>query len=139
MRGTLHSIVRLPEPHTFELSVSIGDAPPRTHQVSYKHYPKDGDMSPAKVWETGELLTDLTQLGDRGWVGNWCYELEMIRLLSAFDLSEAMPALPVELGTTRFWRPPGLFRIVRNRITRFFWRRGLFRKRLPGVVERTQP
>jgi len=139
MRGTLHSIIRRPEPHTFELSVSIGAAPPRTYRVNYEEHPKNGDMSAAKVWETGELLPHLTQLGNRGWVDNYYYEHEMILLLSAFDLGEAMPALPVELGTTRFWRPPGLFRIVRNRITRFFWRRGLFRKRLPGVVERTQP
>jgi hypothetical protein len=83
----------------------------------------------------GELLTRLTELGDRGLVNNWFYEYEMMLLLHAFDRGEAMPQLPVELGTTRFWRPPGIFRILRSRIMSFFWRRGFFQKRLPGVKE----
>jgi hypothetical protein len=135
MRGTLHSIVRRPEPHSFELSVSIGDAPPKTYRVSYKHHDKDGDMSAANLWDTGELLTHLTRLGDRGWVDNWFYEYEMILLLHAFDRGEAMPDLPVELGMTRFWKPPGMLRIIRTKVMRFFWRRGLFQKRLRSATK----
>jgi|KBSMisStandDraft_5_1062788.scaffolds.fasta_scaffold240704_1 hypothetical protein len=132
MRGTLHSITRRPEPNAFDVSVSIGEGPPETHRVSYVHHPKEGDMSAAIAWDTGELLSRLTTLGDRGLVDNFFYELEMIYLLHAFDRGEAMPALPVELGTTRFWKPPGIIRIFRNKLRRFFWRRGFFLKRLPA-------
>ena len=131
IRGTLHTITRGPEPHTFELSVSIGDASPRIYRVSHRHYEKEGNLNPAKIWFFEDLLTDLTKLGNRGFVNNWIYQKEMWLLLEAFDAGETMPDLPVELGTTRFWRPPGILRILRNRIMmRFFWRRGLF---LPPV------
>jgi hypothetical protein len=116
------------------LSLSIGDVPAKLYRVSYQHHDREGDMSAANVWDTGDLLSDLTKLGDRGWVDNWFYEYEMILLLHAFDAGEAMPTLPAELGTTRFWKPPGVIRIIRNKIRRFFWRRGFFQKRLPSMV-----
>ncbi len=135
MRGTLHNIERGPEPHTFEVTVSIGDAPARTYRVSYKHYEQEGNMSSAKVWDTGNLLSRITELGDRGMVNNWFYEHEMMLLLHAFDRGETMPQLPVELGTTRFWKPPGIFKILRSKILRFLWRHGLFQNHFPGVVK----
>lgn len=133
MRGILHSITRTPEAHTFEVSIAIGNTPPQTDRVSCEHHAASGNLSAATIWNTGELLSRLTKLGDRGLVPNWFYELEMIHLLQAFDRGEPMPQLPVELGTTRFWKPPGTLRVLQTRIMQFFWRRGLLPKRFSSI------
>jgi hypothetical protein len=118
------------EPNVFDVVLSVGDQLPEHFRVSYERSWERGQKY--IVWNDGGLLPRITKLGDRGLVGNWCFEHEMMLILSAFERGEATPQLPVELGTTPFWRPPSLFRTLWNRFRRFFWRRGLFLKRLPG-------
>ena len=129
MRGILRNISRSEEPNAFDVSVSIGDETPKTYRVTYERSEERGQRY--ICWNDGGLLLAITKLGDRGLVDNWFYEHEIMLILFAFERGEPIPRLPVELGTTSFWRPPSLFRIFRNRIMRFLHRRGLFLKRLP--------
>ena len=131
MRGILHSIVRTAEPNIFDVVFSIGDEPAEHFRVSYTRSEERGQKYIS--WDSGDLLSRITKLGDRGLVDNWFYEHEMMLILFAFEKGEPIPQLPVELGTTKFWRPPSLSRILWNRIRRFFWRHGMFIKRLPSA------
>ena len=137
MRGVLHNITKKPEPNVFDVVFSVGDEPPEHFRVSYERSEERGQKY--ICWDDGGLLPRITKLGDRGLVDNWFYENEMMHILFAFERGEAIPQLPVELGTTSFWKPPSIFRILWNRIRRFFWRRGLFVKRLASAQTKIEP
>ena len=134
MRGVLHNIVKTTEPDVFDVVFSVGDEAPEHFRVSCKCSEERGQNYVS--WNDGGLLARITKLGSRGLVDNCFYEYEMMHILFAFERGEAMPRLPIELGTSRFWRPPSLGRILWNKCRRLFWRYELFVKHLPQAPRR---
>jgi hypothetical protein len=117
MRVLLHNINREPEAYRVRMNVQFGDEP-------IKSYLGDYDGSDAKFVSCSveeELFMRLSDLAVKRYCNCAIYQMELVGIVGAFVAGKAIPAFPIELGTTNFGMPrPSQKKIFIGRLRRPF-------------------
>ena len=106
----LHSIARRDDGQ-IEVAVSFGNAAPTTYEANLTQHER-GSFT---TIDEG-LFMKLSDFAYERFGNCTIYQSELMRILRAFQQSEPLPDLPVELGSTRFCcNKPGFLQVLYNR------------------------
>lgn len=126
MDAILHN-VRRTDNGLIELIVSLGSQQPRIFLASY-----DGSDLRCTLGNLDqELFTVLSDMALLRFGNCAVYQYELMKIMDAFCAGALLPALPVELGTTRFCTlKPSRSRVAWNKLWILLRRLGIYRPRI---------
>lgn len=112
----LHRVGHHPEGGV-ALTVAFGALPPRTYGASID----DSDADVRLVAFDEPLFFGLSEWSVRRYANAALYQMELGAIAQAFARGDAVPGLPVRLGTTAFAEKPSIRRRIRGHVRRLLY------------------
>jgi len=123
MKVVLHKITKR-EDGLIDLVVSLGDDPSKTYRAGCYERSQGSFVDQ-------ELFMTLSDLAYKRFGNCVVYQIELMKILMAFDEGDETPEMPAELGSNSFCTiRPGRLRIAWNKFTIFLRRLGVLRLRI---------